>query len=589
MRKGLGWVVLLAGATALASCGREEGASSPPRPGQELLKSPAASSPSTASEAGPGIKDLYSNILEEDYVGPQTCGQCHKENYANWKLHPHSRMNRLADGESVLGDFSGTRFSYGGGEVVFRKEESLFTMEFLREGKSARKFRVTRTIGWRYLQEYVGVQIQGPEAPGDALYTEETRLKFGYALREKRWLPRSYFDSPHVGSEYKEDGTLRYDPFDPERSPFNLQCIHCHNTYPYEVRLYTSARLLGFPPAPAHAVEALVRSRPGHLGQLHNPSLSVQSLVTVGISCESCHFGGREHSQNPKKAIRFVPTHPALSGWTPDPLQARKNPAIVNSICRQCHFSGSGSWTDGSALLNSMESTEQDRGACKGQLKCTDCHNPHVRGPDAGSPDRKEHLAACVACHQNLKTPAASRAHSRHDPAAASCLDCHMPRIVHGFDAINRTHRISSPTDPGILSSGMANSCNLCHLDRSLAWTRDALAEGWGKRIALPRYLEDYYGRGFTTPAGPAWLAQPNGMLRVVAGGAYARSPLGKQSLPLLLKSLDDPNAYLRMRALEFVEQVQGRKLEETEYTLTGPPEVRRAEVERWLKPSQDR
>jgi hypothetical protein len=588
MRDGLLGVVLMVAVAPIASCSPDDGNPSAQGPPATLGSPSAAGSRPAASPAGGRNADLYSNILREDYVGPEACGKCHKDNYSSWKLHPHSRMNMLADGGSVLGDFSGASLCYADGEVIFRKQDDRFVMEYLRRGKTIRTFKVTRTIGWRYLQEYVGIQTQGPEPPGDALYTEETRLKFGYALKDKRWLPRSYFDSPDVGSEYKEDGSLRYDPFEPERSPFNARCIHCHNTYPYELRLYTGDRLLGFPPAPVRAVEAMLRSRPSHLDQFHNPTLPTDALVTVGISCESCHFGGREHSLDVKKAIRFVPTYPSLSEWTPDHLNARKNPAVVNSICRQCHFSGSGSWADGSALVNSMESIEQDRGACKSKLKCTDCHNPHVRGLDAGAPDRKEHGAACLACHSKLQSPAAARGHSHHDPDLVSCLDCHMPRVVHGFNEINRTHRISSPTEPAILGSGMPNACNLCHLDRSLAWTRDALNQGWGKRIVLPLYLESVFGSGHTSPAGEAWLDQPTGMLRVVAGAAYARSTLGKQALPRLLRSLNETNAYVRMRSKQIVEQVLGRKLDENEYTLTGPPEQRRQQEQRLLKQYSD-
>jgi hypothetical protein len=96
----------------------------------------------------------------------------------------------------------------------------------------------------------------------------------------------------------------------------------------------------------------------------------------------------------------------------------------------------------------------------------------------------------------------------------------------------------------------------------------------------MPRTLEEVFGSGLTAPAGEAWLGQPSGMLRVVALAAYARSPLGKRGLPRLLLSLEDPNAYVRMRSLQSVEQILGRKLEEEEYTLTGPPEDRHRQVE---------
>ena len=81
-----------------------------------------------------------------------------------------------------------------------------------------------------------------------------------------------------------------------------------------------------------------------------------------------------------------------------------------------------------------------------------------------------------------------------------------------------------------------------------------------------------------------SWLAHPNGMLRAVVGAAYARSPLGKQALPRLLKLLDEPNAYLRTRSLQNVERVLGRRLSEKEYSLTGPPVQRRRQVQRLLK-----
>jgi hypothetical protein len=584
MRNGLLLVGVMTALAAQSGCSRK--ASGPSSQASSATPAgPSADRPQTAPSDPIGeIAGTYSNILGEDYVGPQACGKCHQDNYSRWNLHPHSRMNQLASAGSVLGNFSGASLPYADGKVVFKKDNDQFVMEYLRRGKRLRSFKVTRTIGWRYLQEYVGVQIEGPEPPQDPLYTQETRLKFGYVLKTKKWLPQSYYDAPYIGTEFVADGHLRYDPFDPERDPFNSRCIHCHNTYPYEVRLYTGGELQGFPPAPVRLVEALLERRPDHAGQRQNPCLEAKALVTVGISCESCHFGGREHSSNVKKAVRFVPTHPLLAEWTPDPRNARKNPAVVNSICRQCHFSGTQSWADGSAYINSMESIEQDRGACAGKLKCTDCHNPHVRGPEAGAPDRPEHLAACVGCHERLKAPAAARAHGRHDPAAVSCLDCHMPRIVHGFDEINRSHRISSPTEPGLLSAGMPNACNLCHLDRSLAWTRDSLKEGWGRSVAISAGPDAASGKDPSKPAGEVWLDQSEGMLRMVAGAAYARSPLGKLALPRLLKSLEDPNAYLRTRSLEIVERVLGRPLEENEYTLTGSPQERHRQVQELLR-----
>jgi hypothetical protein len=133
------------------------------------------------------------------------------------------------------------------------------------------------------------------------------------------------------------------------------------------------------------------------------------------------------------------------------------------------------------------------------------------------------------------------------------------------------------------------NACNLCHLDRSLAWTRDALLDGWGKHLVLPRELEDTFGPAHATPAGEAWLAQPNGMLKVVVAAAYARSPLGKPALPRLFKTLEDPNAYVRMRSLQAIEHLLGRSLSDQEYRLTASPGNRQEQVRALMKLASER
>jgi hypothetical protein len=150
-----------------------------------------------------------------------------------------------------------------------------------------------------------------------------------------------------------------------------------------------------------------------------------------------------------------------------------------------------------------------------------------------------------------------------------------MPRIVAGLDTMVKSHRISSPTDAPMLASGAPNACNLCHLDRSIDWTLDELAGGWGRSVELGDEQRAAYGGSFSTLLGEGWLRHPNAFVRLAAADAYARSPLVSDPTPYLLTALDDTQAFNRTLALISLQRILGRRLTDREYDVTAPPEVR--------------
>ncbi|MDP6355098.1 MAG: hypothetical protein QF473_08365, partial [Planctomycetota bacterium] len=48
-----------------------------------------------------------SNASPSDYVGAESCRECHEKQHDGWMHHAHRKMNALATKETVLGDFSG--------------------------------------------------------------------------------------------------------------------------------------------------------------------------------------------------------------------------------------------------------------------------------------------------------------------------------------------------------------------------------------------------------------------------------------------------------------------------------------------------
>ena len=279
--------------------------------------------------AAPASKPVESTIAARDYIGPAACGECHPEQHAQWSQSLHRVMNQRAerppDDAAIIAPV--TTLAYRDGTV--RLEGN--TMTFARGAESVR-YRITRTIGKRGLQEFVGV------ADGAS---EEVRLPVGWWPRRGGLFPQPFFDP------WLDENDL--DIYKPVREPWAERCPWCHSTYPFEQRI---ARSSG-PRALGHGLEQYFVATPG------GTRLDVAKQVTTGISCESCHLGGRAHSAG--APIHFVPLGAEAKPGAPAPTAfavERLDHEIVNGVCAQCHSGPSPRLPDGSATRNSSEALD---------------------------------------------------------------------------------------------------------------------------------------------------------------------------------------------------------------------------------------
>jgi hypothetical protein len=541
--------------------------------------------------------ETYSNILPADYVGPNTCKECHPSQHSRWQRHPHSKMNRMASSATIQGDFANVRVSFPGADVRFTTDEhGKYYMTVLRDNRLHRRYLVTRTVGSRFMQFYIGKQVEGPEADDDPIQNEHM-LPFAYWFKLKRWLPRQYFDPD--GDEPLCHGVPQLEAIHrrPDVRPYNAVCMNCHNTFPYAFRMFNKD-FVGFPDATvAGALEplsnALAKTVPVQPTLESFESLNgrldpEKHLVTLGISCESCHFGGREHAKH-QKEIRFLPTskfirvkdHDPDKHMTPD----RYNPVTVLGICVQCHSGNGRTYPNGAGKGNSREGLDFHAGFCTTKLRCVNCHEPHTPSAQpSGGPTSARHLALCVKCHDQYAEPKKALAHARHPVGArVDCMDCHMPRYTQGLDQLIRSHRISHPVEEVMVKEGSANACNVCHLDKSMRWTLDELNNGWGKKIE-PQEDWAVYSR-LDEPVGRLWLQGTDNHLRLIAAQCYARSPLGKKMLPELLRALNDPEPLNRVFTQCAVQRVRGQKPHELlAVDITDTPANRQAQIEALIK-----
>ena len=302
---------------------------------------------------------MVSNIRQEDYAGPESCRECHAENFEHWSVHPHRWMNADATDATVLGDFSDPDpMHYLGGLVHFRHENGVRSMRLERGGDS-RTYRVTRTIGSRFTQYYVGLLDEGPDAPDHPARGVEHVLPIGWWIDRREWVPVVHID------DEGPDGT-RWDPFATVSTVgYDSSCSACHTTPTMGDWMLNPAGMLRFGfhshvPVTFDAREYLREAHPGLAARIFSGPRTTreqrmdavvqmrdqdarQHAVSLGISCEGCHLGSREHvraSDQHKSAVlpHFFPVSSNVVALAARPLEVHsRRTETVNFICARCH------------------------------------------------------------------------------------------------------------------------------------------------------------------------------------------------------------------------------------------------------------
>jgi hypothetical protein len=505
-------------------------------------------------------------------------------------------MNAAATPGAVRGDFSGQApLPYLGGQGRFWRDGDQYWMAAER-GSVRRQFRITRTIGSRYFEYYVGVQTAGPEPAGDPRYTIEHVLPFGYWLGKRQWVPTVHIRDNRV-DDYDDPALNPYEGF--HFADYDRRCSQCHTTlpvgewllrspyeageytpYPFAFQLSTYLREEGrseLAAAPEQAtgpqVDALLRD----LVENRTPA----RIFRLGIECEACHNGGREHAADPEHVRpHFFPTSPLIQARLPRDNPHGRTHDNLNWICARCHNGGRPLFPGGLSTWNSVEYTDAMKGSCYSKLRCVDCHEPHQPTGLTWTHSADHDDGLCLKCHPPYRDAAARRAHTHHAPGSAGdrCMNCHMPRLHEGLDRLVRTHTIFSPTRREPIEQNGPNACNLCHLDKPIDWTLATLRDWYGRTYDEGAIARHYPNR--TVPVGHGWLKHPFQATRLVAAATYGQQKR-PDCLPALLSILDDPYLLNRQFGQLAVEEIVGQPLERLGYRFTFSPEERAAVLPR--------
>jgi predicted CXXCH cytochrome family protein len=219
-------------------------------------------------------------------------------------------------------------------------------------------------------------------------------------------------------------------------------------------------------------------------------------------------------------------------------------------------------WPDGMIRVSGREYNGLIESPCYkgGQFSCLSCHSMHKSEPSDMLAKNRADNRACTQCHERLTDERALTEHTHHraDSTGSDCYNCHMPHTTYGVLSAIRSHQVSSPKVADQLRSGRPNACNLCHLDKPLAWTGAQLAEWHGH--AQPGLSEEQRTVAESVRLALMGDAGQRALAAWHLGWKPAVEASGKTWItPVLGFLLDDPYAAVRCVASRSLGQVAER------------------------------
>jgi hypothetical protein len=381
-----------------------------------------------------------------------------------------------------------------------------------------------------------------------------------------------------------EDGRLTR--FDTRASELGIACEACHGP---------AARHVARQRDP---LERYVRHlADGRDDTIVNPArLDPRRAADVCGSCHSIHTSATrdgvrrflEHGYRFQPGARLEDTRYIVRG------EVRDDATAARLLAANPHAFEDRFWPDGKPSAGGREFNGTTLSPCyqRGDLHCGSCHAMHrepddPRPLDAWADDQlgagMRGNEACLQCHARLRDDV--EAHTRHtaDSPGSLCYACHMPSTTYGLLKQTRSHQIDSPSVAATLETGRENACNLCHLDRPLAWTAERLRSWYG--IASPDLDADARATAEGVRQGLAGDAGQRIMIAWHMGQAPVRTASeGAWMVPVLAQLLEDPYAAVRYVAHASLRTFPG--FEDFAYQhLAGPAQLRErhlAALERW-------
>lgn len=461
------------------------------------------------------IQDWNDEVAQAQFVGSESCKECHQKEYDEWQQSHHYKSMEVADSTTILGNFDNKTIEFNGIKYKFFKKGKQYFVHTEGENNTYSDFEIKYTFGFIPLQQYLIA------FPNGKLQT----LLVAWNDKQKQW----YHLQPNMKVHHPDwmhwtGGSMNW----------NNMCADCHST--------------------------LLKKNYETTHQSYHTTYSI-----INVSCESCHGPQSVH-------LKFYKNLNKYSNSVPPPQYlSKKTPAkdLVDK-CARCHarrsqlteyFNYQGHFLDHyDPSLLEYPTYEYD-GQFKDEdyefasftqskmyhfnVSCRDCHHMHTmqlkkRGNDL-----------CLSCHLPKYNTYNHHFH-KENTDASQCINCHMTgKNYMGID-FRRDHSFRVPRPDQSVKYGTPNACNGCHKDQSSKWAAEVVVKNYG--VKRPAHFSDellvgYFEKPETLLHFVANLNHPD-IVRASALNYWSNNHLNEREIKEVLKFFTDKSPLVRNQAV---------------------------------------
>ena len=392
------------------------------------------------------------------FVGDQACASCHQTEFNQWKTSHHFHAMEKATPQSVRANWAGEIMIDGVDydfETALSEKDSLeYYVSITDIGGKVFNLQVEYTFGWYPLQQYLVKSNSG----------KIQVLRICWDVEKKKWFHQ------RSGEKILPDDWLHWSR---GAGNWNTVCASCHST--------------------------------NVLANYYEPADSfATTFSSINVSCEACHGAGKNH-------VDFVQSYEYKNGGKEKGgyLSLGKNSTQKQLLdaCGPCHARRVqlGDWKHSGSTHSGFifEAPSGEHYQADGQIKdedyelipfmfskmyskgvmCTNCHNPHTAQIKiAGN-------ALCAQCHAPKTFDTPTHYHHEINSAGSLCINCHMPQKTYMEIHVRHDHSFRIPRPDQMVKSGVPNTCNSCHSNKSAAWALAAV-NSWFPSMDSARFSD---------------------------------------------------------------------------------------------------